>query len=340
MQSSGSCGLGSRRVACATAVAACLAAIASPGSPAAASADPPAAAATSEARAFAAAPRLRFAQPPLSSKSLWVKWRADHARKKGRVYTMELRLSGGSSDLCSRNRLWTIRRPWNKNDIVSVRLKPLDRTLGEQSLWCPGPATLRVVSTAPGNRRKTHALLKFKMPSDPAHPVQSGTPVEINLLEGSTITVQVAGRPDRTSTLTGQFTGQIPGRFDDARDAAMEFSGGSLSVESLDSDLSCTASGRAYPNPIALAPSGTSGTLYADNRVTLKLQLAEHPVAMTGCTGPAAADAGTIELSGRSTDGGLTRIELSATVSGVRLSEGVDATLQLKVVIGIELSQT
>jgi hypothetical protein len=293
-----------------------------------------------DSQASAAAARLRFAQPPLSSKSLWVKWRADHKRKKRRVYTMELRLSGGSSDLCSRSRLWTIRRPWNKNDIVSVRLKPLDRTLGEQSLWCPGPATLRVVSTAPGNRRTTHALLKFKMPADPSRPVQSGTPIEVNLLEGSTLTVRVAGRPDRTSTLTGQFTGQIPGRFDSDRDSVMELSGGSLSVEALDSDLSCTASGRAYPNSIALAPSGTRGTLYADDRVTLKLQLAEHPVAMTGCTGPSTADAGAIELTGRSTDGGLTRIELSATVSGVRLSEGVDATLELAVVIGVDISQT
>ena len=177
------------------------------------------------------------------------------------------------------------------------------------------------------------------MPADPAHPVQSGTPIEVNLLEGSTITVQVPGRADRTSTLTGQFTGQIPGRFDNARDAVMELSGGSLNVESLESDLSCTASGRAYPNPIALAPGGTKGTLYADNRVALTLKLGEDPVAMTGCTGPAAADtARTIELTGRSTDGGLTRIELSATASGVRLTEGVDATLLLKLVISVELS--
>ena len=328
MRSSGARGLGGRRVAYALMAALAVGLAAAP-------------AASAESRAFAATPELRFAQPPLSSKSLWVKWHADHARKKGRVYSMELRLSGGRSDLCSRSRLWTIRRHWNKGDIVSVRLKPLDRTLGDQSLWCPGPATLRVVSTAPGNRRTTHALKKFRMPADPAHPVQSGTPIEVNLLEGSTITVQVAGRPDRTSTLTGQFTGQIPGRFDDARDSAMELSGGSLSVEALDSDLSCSASGRAYPNPIALAPGGTTGTLFADNRVTLKLKLAEDPVAMTGCTGPAAAEAArTIELSGRSTDGGLTRIELSATAAGVRLTEGVDATLLLKVVIGVELSDT
>ena len=154
----------------------------------------------SEHTADAAYKRLRLSPGPLSSRSLYVKWRPDHARLRGRVYTMELRLSGGSSDLCSRSRIWTIRRGWNKNDIVSVRLRPLDRTLGAMSLWCPGPATLRVVSTAAGNRRTTQDLLRFKMPADPQHPVPSGTPVEVNLLEGSTVAVKVAGRPDRTST--------------------------------------------------------------------------------------------------------------------------------------------
>src|SRR5881394_249367 len=80
--------------------------------------------------ADAAYKRLRLSPGPLSSRSLYVKWRPDQARLHGRVYTMELRLSGGGSDLCSRSRIWTIRRGWNKNDIVSVRLRPLDRTLG------------------------------------------------------------------------------------------------------------------------------------------------------------------------------------------------------------------
>ena len=136
MRSRGACGFGPAGVAgvLVTAFVACSIA---------------AAAALAGPAADSAAVKLRFAQPPLSSRSLWVKWRADHNRKKGRVYTMELRLSGGGSDLCSRSRIWTIRRHFNKNDIISVRLKPLDRTLGELSLWCPGPATLRVVSTAP-----------------------------------------------------------------------------------------------------------------------------------------------------------------------------------------------
>lgn len=248
---------------------------------------------------------------------------------------MELRLSGGSSDLCSRSRLWTIRRGWNKNDIVSVRLRPLDRTLGEMSLWCPGPATLRVVSTAPGNRRTTQDLLRFKMPADPQHPVPAGTPVEVNLLEGSAVTVKVAGRPDRTSTLTGQFTGQVPGRFDNARDAVLNLTAGALSVESLDPDPACASSGRGYPNPVALAPSGSTSTLFADDRFSAKLVLGEDLVALTGCTGPPAT-ARTIALSGRSAGGGLTRIEASGSAD-VALTDGATATISLTVVLAVEL---
>ena len=93
------------------------------------------------------------------------------------------------------------------SDTLTFRLRANDRTLGGDSLWCPGRATLRVVSTKLGTPRRTHATLRFRVRADPANPVPAGTAVEAELLDGSQISVQVAGRPDRTTSLSGKLTG-------------------------------------------------------------------------------------------------------------------------------------
>ncbi len=275
---------------------------------------------------------------PLSSRSVFVKWRADHARRRGRTYTVEIRVAGSSSDLCSSARRWTIKRSWNRSDVVNVRLRPDDRTLGRTSMWCPGAATVRVRSRR-GRRTTTHAVRRFRIREDPANPVPKGTPAEVELLEGSTITVRVPGRPDRTSTLTGQLTGQIPGRrFNSGVDMVVELAAGSISVEALERDPLCAPNGSDYPLAVPIAPSGSQMTLHSDDRVEMRLSLTAGPGVMTGCQ---TADAGsqTLQITGGSVgEAGLTRIEAAAQVGGLRLADGAEASIALNLVLSVDLS--
>ncbi len=292
------------------------------------------------ARSRAAAGLRITPSSPLSSTSIVAKWRAGLARTRGRKYGVDLRIAAPEGSLCTATRTLTIRRSWNKDDTLTFRLRANDMTLGGESLWCPGKATLRVFSTKAGTRRATHAALRFRIREDPDNPVPKGIPVEAEILEGSQLTVQVPGRADRASSLSGRLTGHLPGPADPAADVSIDLTGGGLVVESLAPDPLCTANGRSGANRADLAASGSRGTIFKDGRFTMRLRLDEDPIGLTGCQGPGGAPAGrSVEITGRGApDAGLTRIEASGAFSGVTYSEGAQARIVVALVLAFDLS--
>lgn len=272
---------------------------------------------------------------PISSKSIAVKWRAPTARTRGRTYRIELRIK--ASGLCTSVREYPIRRSWNRRDVLNIRFRPNDRTLGRASNWCPGTATMRVLSTRPRSRKVTHAVLRFRIREDAANPVPRGIDVESELLEGSSLTVRVPGRPDRSGPLTGLLSGRVPGKLGSSSDIEFELTSGALSLESLEADPLCPPSDRGHPLLLSLASSGTRATLRGA-RFEMSLALAEDPSAVTSCAGASSpGPAWAMKLSGRSSSG-LERIEASGTFEGARLADGASVSITLNLVLGVDLS--
>lgn len=286
-------------------------------------------------------PALRV-QPasPLSSADFTARWRAPSARTRGRRYSVELRISAPAGSLCTTSRTLAVRRSWNTGDTLTFRLRADDRTLGADSLWCPGSATLRVLSTRAGTRRMVHATLRLRIRADPDNPVPAGTPAEAELLDGSRLTVQVAGRPDRTASLSGRLTGHLLGAGDPRSAAAFRLGAGAIEVDGLPVDPLCTADGRTGANRVELAPAGASGRVLSDGSLAMTLHIDEDPIGLTGCQGPGGPPGlRVIALSGRgASDGGLSRIESSGAIDGVTYADGARARVAITLVLGFDLA--
>ena len=286
-------------------------------------------------------PSLRVSPAsPLSSASFTARWRADRERLRGRSYGVELRSAASPDSLCTTSRTLRIKRAWNTGDTLTFRMRADDMTLGGSSLWCPGKATLRVFSRRAGSSaRTTHAALRLAIRSDPANPVIA-TRVEIELLEGSSMTVSVPDRPDRSSPLTGQVMGFLGGANPRGTDAVIDLTGGGLTVEDLRRDPLCTPSDRAYPDRIALATTGSRADQFGDQRFTMTLRFDEEPIWLTGCQGPAGPPSGRVlAVAGRNVAGATgSRIEATGSIAGVELSGGAVAQLAFALVLSVDLS--
>jgi hypothetical protein len=291
--------------------------------------------------AAAKAEVVRFSPAaPLSSQRFTARWRSVKARTRGRTYRAELRVTAPDGSLCTTERTLAIRRGWNAGDTLTFRLRPDDRTLGAESLWCPGRATFRVISTRPGTRAVTHVTKRVRIRADPANPVPKGVPLDAELLDGSLLTVQVPGRPDRTSTLSGRLSGFVRGAGDVGADVAFELNAGEVMIDGLAPDPLCTASGRDAGDRIEPASSGSKGRLARDGAFTMTLTIDEAPIGLTGCQGPAGPlQRRAIALSGRGpADGGLTRVEASGAVEGVAYADGTQARVRLTLVLAFDLA--
>lgn len=301
----------------------------------------PAAAAGRVGSVATRAPEMRLTPAvPISSASFTARWRAPGARVTGRRYSVELRISAPRGSLCTTARTLAVRRGWNAGDTLTFRLRADDRTLGADSLWCPGSATLRVVSSRAGTARRTHATLRFRIRADPANPVPTGTAIEAELLDGSLIAVQVAGRPDRTTSLSGKLTGFVLGVGDPGSDVAFRLTAGEISVDGLPVDPLCTANGRTGANRVDLEPAGNEGQLLPGGAFSLMLRIDEDPIGLTGCQGRGGPiERRMIKLSGRGApDGGLSRVEAGGAIDGVTYADGSQARVALTLVLGFDLS--
>ncbi len=273
---------------------------------------------------------------PLDSQAITVTWKADRAPRDG--YTYRLELVTGDQIECASNSGVDLEPKWKKGARIRVKFRPVT-----ESVWCLYRTRLRLIATrgfGPGRPATVIASAYVPITNNSATPIPDppGTPTKIDLLEGSSMTIRVPGRPDRTSALTGALAGRMPGRFRPNSDLAIDLRTGTLSVSSLAADPLCTPSGRAYPSPVNMNGTLSSLVLGASGVGVMTLVLAEDPLALTGCLGPAPATSRPIALTGTVGPTGLVTFTMTGSLGGVRLNEGADATIDITLVVKIDLS--
>lgn len=297
--------------------------------------------------ASAAAPASFSVTPkaPRDSQAIKVAWRPSGLRGKA-SYRFEARTGDGNT--CESFRSVPVGAAWRRGATVRATLRPT----ADKRYWCPGPARVRVIRTK-GRSTTVIELLTIVIGDDASteNPGPFGNPAKVTLLEGSTMTVRVAGRPDRSSALSGELRGHIPGRFKPRTDIQITLTRGSVSATSLPTDPACASAGRQYPTPLGLvttpAPYSKSTLLFrqtmtvlASGRASLGLTLdQDHVAALTGCKS-AGSDTKSYALGFAGDVGptGLVRLTISGGTDGLKLSDGATASVVFTLVLNIDLS--
>lgn len=282
---------------------------------------------------------------PREGSAITVRWRADGSLTRGQAYRVIVQAPSGAQGATCASRAERLAGRGSRNGRrFTVTIRP--RTADGGRTWCSGNANVvveAVVLKSPLGRPSAlrqvgiSRMFLIRLADGSVAPI-AGSPMKTTLLEGSTLTVRVAGRPDRVSPLTGILRHEIPGRILFDSDISYDKTSGSLVATSLASDPLCTPDGLSGPRTLT-ADSSTRGLLMKSGRVELTLVLQGDPSTLTGCT-PAAAPAATttIALSGHSGPDGLAALKLSGSVGGVQLAGGGEATIDVSLVVSMDLS--
>lgn len=275
----------------------------------------------------------------LGSKPIVVSWHTDRAPRAGRRYRLELRLDGVGSK-CRKSADASIAPTWKKGDEVKITLR-VNRPTG-RAWWCVGKGSVRVVAVSGPFGASTTTLARGLLqvhddPSSPSPVDPLGLPVRIDLLAGSTMTVKVPGRPDRSAPLSGVLRGFLPGRFIPNSDLAISVTKGPIAVGAFAGDPLCTTNGRTYPSSLDIGLI-SSLTLLASGTGYLSLIPSEDPLAVAGCQGPAPPAPRPFALVGKVGPTGLVEYRMGGSIGDVQLGDGTAATISLALVLKIDLS--
>ncbi len=285
---------------------------------------------------------------PSDSQPLTVTWRPPYDwPAKGLNYQFEIVTGDGNT--CERSATRLITKLWSKGDVVRGRLRPIG------GVWCPGPIV--VVLRAAKNQGSaplkvvTLAQQRLTIRNDPSTPPAGvgpvngrqlgepiGSPVLFKPELGSTLTVRVPGRPERSAALSGDLRGFIPGRYVANRDFMSYFTLSNLRLSPLPVDPLCVPA--PVPDPLAIATTQeTQMTVRPQAKVArMVLVFAQDPLTLTGCQGPLPSAPRKLLLEAPVGAEGIKNLELQGTLGGLRLSEGVDAEITLKLVGKLEVS--
>ena len=205
------------------------------------------------------------------------------------------------------------------------------------SRFCAGEQTVRVARLDPDNNLRTIARRTIRIARDSRYPEPPGTPVRITVLEGSSLTVQAPGRPDRTLPVGGVLRGVIPGRFRPNTDISISAMTGALSLSSITPDPLCT--GATYSLVLPLAQGGPSKMLLrASGHAELSLELAADPLSLAGCAAPASPGRSALTIARQVTPQGLVRLPISGAIGGVPIAPDVAATVTVNLLVNVDLS--
>ena len=228
----------------------------------------------------------------LGSKAITVKRRTDRAPRPGRRYFLEgpdhtedahalasdsgsravEEVSGTVTALCARGsehrqRRLVVRRRCHSSIVVTNDAEPIPR-------------------------RRSRAGL-FRIYNDPSSPTPTdpvGTPVKIDLLEGSAMDRARARTPGPRPARHGKADRLLPGRFRPLSDLAIRLETGSLTLgSSLPADPACTAVVRPYPGGIRIRQRDSSINLLDEGVGYLTLAFIEDPRSLIGLPGTGAS---------------------------------------------------
>jgi hypothetical protein len=172
---------------------------------------------------------------------------------------------------------------------------------------------------------------------DKGYPAPLGTPAKITVLDGSSITVQATGRPDRTFAVGGLVRGAIPGLFRPNTDINVGSMVGGLFLRTLQTDTIC---GGTFATELPLTPKGGSSNLVlkASGEGIWTLALAVDALSLAGCAAPAAPATTTLTLTGKVTPDGLVKFPLTGSVTGVLVASAVTGTVTVSLLVNVDLS--
>lgn len=311
--------------------------------------------------AQAGVPRTPFNVTPATastSSPITASWKVDRRLKRGESFGFELSIVPAGTDgttwgdfhgyNCTTN--FTMRgRVVRKGGTLRVTFRPGGgRHKGialEESwpTWCPGTARIQLVRYPFEDNTSISRMLglrKVPITLAPGETIPFPQPaVKVTLLAGSTITATAAGRPDRSTPVTGVLRGilDVPIAPVTHQDVKVSGLAGALKPASFAPDPLCPGT----TPPATFDVSGSRLDAAVRGPVTFALNLNGAPSQIFGC-GPPGALAGTtsLKLTGtydlRTT--GLGSMTLAGSAPGFALPDGTQGGLAASLVVNVDLS--
>ncbi len=290
-------------------------------------------------------PVLKVAPAKPSVKTpITVSLKAPKIKSRRAYYGAVLTIETGNEVRCAYTVKVALRRTSGRSFTATLKPRTAEPSY---SRWCDGPAILEVRRYGPGELYSP-VLARREFPvgtgkrSGPTAETM-GVPVKITVLGGSTLTASSAGRPDRSSQLSGVLRGRIPGRFKPTTDVQVEGISGSLTP------LTAALAQAVFPADPLCPDSVPPGTFDAVPSSQLELKASGEAIfnlvvngaasQLFGC-GPAGALNGTttLPLTGKLGPKGLPELGLTGSVTGIPLPAGSQGGLAANLVLNVDLS--
>lgn len=312
--------------------------------------------------AQAGVPRPSFSVSPATastSSPITATWKVDRGLKRGQRFGFEVYVIAPPSFVLPDARhdsadnfagyrcAWLSRtrgRVVRKGRTLRLTFRPSGGLDERWPTWCPGTARIDLVRyPIAGDYSTTETLAQRTLPITLA-PGESvpfeRLPVKVSLLSGSTVTATAAGRPDRSTPVTGVLRGTLDAPIAPVvrRDVRVAGLTGSLRPASFAPDPLCP---EATPPATFDVSSGSRLDVQFGGPAAFALNVNGAPSQVFGC-GPPGALAGTtpLKLTGtfdfRTT--GLGSIALTGSTPGFDLPGGSRGGLAANLVVNVDLS--
>lgn len=229
-----------------------------------------------------------------------------------------------------------------KGATVKLRYIPTDRW--STGRWCPGTVKLLLevvttdnVGTETNKAVKVAVTATIKQASGVPEPLVVYTPARLTLLDPSTMTISAPGHADRSINLTGKLAARKPGKLILNQDYDFTVVSGSISAPAPAADPLCTPDPDPWPNSFAPQPDVSTALLRVNGTASYSYVLPIDAARLTGCRGHGSGPTTTVDLTGKLDSHKLSRLPLSATVTGITLVDGTAATVTFNVLVKVEI---
>jgi len=311
--------------------------------------------------AQAGVPGPNFSVTPTTastSSAITATWKVDRGLKRGQRFGFELYMfaanttGDGSADFAGYNcatHFSTRGRVVRRGRTLRLTLRPgvgLHERLGYDRVWhtwCPGTAHLQLVRYPIADDWSTTEILGQRTLPVTLAPGETipfdQRSVKVSLLAGSTITATAAGRPDRSTPVTGVLRGSLEAPIAPVTRQDVHVAGlaGALKPASFTPDPLCPDTSP----PARFDVSGSRLDASVKGPVTFALNLGGAPSQIFGCGPPGALNGTTsLKLTGtydpRGT--GLGSMALTGSTPGFALPDGTQGGLAANLVVNVDLS--
>ena len=225
---------------------------------------------------------------------------------------------------------------------VKLAFTPTDRW--STGRWCPGKVKLlleTVTLDAVGTEtfKAVPASVAATIRQDPAvpAPVIVYTPARLSLLDGSVMTISAPGHADRSVALTGTLAAHKPGKLILNADYDFTVVSGTISAPAPAADPLCSADPDPWPGTFAPQPDISTALLRVNGTASYSYVLPVDAARLTGCRGHGSGPTTTVDFTGKLDSHKLSRLPLTATVTGITYADNTQATVTFSVFVRVEI---